>query len=99
MMPSSMEGDMRASIIALCVLAVSLSGCERRGNLRTAREFTPLPPPEVANPYYDPYASPGAARARWRPAVIDRRGTVVAPGRAEGGEGAAGRATRPSGTF
>lgn len=90
---------MQLTMLAMCALAVALGGCERKGNLRTARDTKPRPAPEVANPSYDPYASPGAARARWRPAVIDRRGTVVAPGRAEGGEGAAGRATRPLGTF
>lgn len=90
---------MRTSTIALCVLAASLGGCERKGNLRTARDFRSIPAPEVAAPFYDPYAVPGEARAVWRPAVIDRRGTVVAPGRAEGGEAAERRAARPRGTF
>ena len=33
-----------------------------------------------------------------RPAVVDRRGTVIAPGRVEG-EGATARCSRPRGTF
>lgn len=91
---------MRRALVMVCVLgaAAALGGCERRGNLRTARDFTPPPAPTVAQPFYDPYAAPSEVHAVWRPAVVDRRGTVIAPGRPEGEE-AAGRRLRPRGTF
>ena len=90
----------RAVALGLYVAAALLAagGCERRGNLRTAKDHGPPPPaPIVMRPEYDPYAAPGDASAVWRPAVLDRRGTVFAPGRAEG-EGAPRRHI-PAGTF
>lgn len=88
-----------AGAIGMCVAAaLALAGCERKGNLRTAMDHGPSPPaPVVKQRDFDIYAAPGDARAVWRPAVVDRRGTVVAPGRAEG-EGAP-RRLRPAGTF
>lgn len=90
----------RAVALELYVAAAVLAagGCERRGNLRTAKDHgLPPPAPIAMRPEYDPYAVPGDASTVWRPAVLDRRGTVFAPGRAEGE--VAPRRHRPAGTF
>lgn len=89
----------RAVVLGLCATAaLALAGCERRGNLRTAKDHGPPPKARpVENPHFDPHAAAGDAFAVWRPAAVDRRGTVVAPGRTE--REAAPRRIRPAGTF
>lgn len=73
---------MRTALILACVLAIG--ACERQGNLRLAGQLRkgekPPPTKEVANPYFDPYASPGDVKAVWRPPVVDQRGTLFRPG-------------------
>jgi hypothetical protein len=77
-------------------LALTLCGCERRGNLRSGADYNPPPAPHVANPYYDPYMAYGSANVRWRPPVYDRRGTIVRPG---SGDLPAASSALPPGVF
>lgn len=69
---------MRSSFLYIFSLSLSLAACST-GNVRTPDSYDAPRPPEVAHPFYDPYASYGEANAIWRPPVIDRRGTIVKP--------------------
>lgn len=84
-------------VVIVGAAAVLLAGCSYRGNLRSAADYGPAPKaPPVAAPWFDPYAAAGDVPVVWRPPVLDRRGTVVAPGFAPT---AGGRFSRPEGTF
>lgn len=61
------------------LLALGLAACGSGGNLKSAKDYNVPPPPPVARPAYNPYAAYGEARATWRPAVIDRDGTIQKP--------------------
>jgi hypothetical protein len=60
------------------LLAVSLFACTR-GNVRSARDYSPPPAPPVRNSVYNPYAAYGEADATWQPSVWNRDGTIVKP--------------------
>jgi hypothetical protein len=102
---------MRQLIFSLLCLSAPLTGCSN-GNVHTPGSYSAPPPPPVQHPYYDPYAAYGEANATWRPAVVDRRGTIVKPSEpstqgtrpnyesapwATGASG--GRSSAPPGTF
>lgn len=59
-------------------LLMGLAGCES-GNVKTAADYNPPPPPLVLHPYYDPYTPYGQANATWLPPVVNRQGTIVSP--------------------
>lgn len=63
---------------AACLLALAAcSGGNLRGG-RAIRESGP-PPPPIANPHFDPYATPGSVPVVWVAPVQDRIGTIVRP--------------------
>ena len=90
---------MRLVVMGALALVV-LAGCERAGNLQSAKDYGPASKaPKVEQPLYDPYAGYGEANARWRPAVIDRWGTVARPGSGQGGGVVTGGWRKPDGVF
>lgn len=87
------------ALLALCA-ALALAGCgARKGNIRTARDYTPPPAPPVARPYYDPFASHGSADAVWTPRVWDKSGTLVNTAPRAGTPAGHRPPPRPAGTF
>lgn len=66
-------------LTALAASMLALTGCGSGGNLKSAADYHPPPPPRVAHPFYNPYAAYGEARATWRPPVFDRDGTIQKP--------------------
>jgi hypothetical protein len=66
------------SFITLSALLVSLVACDS-GNIKSAADYHPPPPPAIQHPDYDPYAAYGEARASWLPPVVDRTGGIVKP--------------------
>lgn len=65
-------------LVAILALAAPLVACSS-GNIRAPDTYARVTPPQVANPYYDPYPAYGTANATWQPPVFDRAGTVVKP--------------------
>lgn len=66
--------------IAIIAATLAFTACgPRAGNIKSAKDYKPLPAPAVANPYYDPFATVGSADAVWTPRVWDKSGTLVNP--------------------
>lgn len=90
---------MRSNAVLVAAGILALAGCgPRAGNIKTAKDYKPLPAPAVANPYYDPFAVSGSADAVWTPKVWDRNGTLVNPS-PHGSAAGFRKPLRPPGTF
>ena len=66
-------------VLPLAGLMLALTSCHAPPNIQSASDYDPPAAPPVKHPYYDSYAAYGEANATWRPPVINRNGTIVAP--------------------
>lgn len=97
----------------LGLISIGLAtACAAPPNVRSANDYDAPAAPPVKHPFYDPFTPYGQANATWRPPVVDRNGTIVAPfdpsivqqrqdyEHADWATGAAGgRVAAPPGTF
>jgi len=69
---------MRRALLIIPFAAILLAACST-GNVKSTKDYSPPPAPQVRNPIYDPYAGYGTANATWQPPVFNRDGTIVKP--------------------